>query len=268
MEAFGGQIEALDDHTRLAQAVARAPFHRGQLLADHDPRQGRRGLCSGVAFGDHPAGSEDRGAVAERLYLGQFVTDVEDRTALGRDLAQGLEQALDLLGGEYRGRLVHDQKLGVLQQTAGDFDALALADRQAVDAAIGVERQAVFGGDSPHPLGQRRHVAGPVPAEGDVFVDGHRLEQGEMLKHHADAELARGARVIDCDAFPVPQNVAGIRVQHAIDHLDQGALAGAVLAQQGVNLAGLHGKVHMVVGEHAGEPLGRAAHFDPRGHDP
>ena len=37
----------------------------------------------------------------------------------------------------------------------------------------------------------------------------------------------------------VPQDLAGIGRQNAIDHLDQRRLAGAVLAEQRVDLAGL-----------------------------
>ena len=40
----------------------------------------------------HLAAAQDRGAVAERFDLVQLVADVEDRAALGRELAQGLEQ--------------------------------------------------------------------------------------------------------------------------------------------------------------------------------
>ena len=97
----------------------------------------------GIAFAHDLAAAQDRGAVAQGFDLLQLVADVEDRAALGRELAEGLEQRVDLLRGQHRGRLVHDQELGALQQAADDLDPLALADREGVDLALGVERQAV-----------------------------------------------------------------------------------------------------------------------------
>ena len=61
----------------------------------------------------------------------QLVADVEDRAALGGQAAQGLEQPLDLLRRQHRGRLVHDQQRGILQQAADDLDALARPPRPA-----------------------------------------------------------------------------------------------------------------------------------------
>ena len=81
--------------------------------------------------------------VAQRPDLLELVADVEDRAALGRELAQRREQPLDLLRRQHRGRLVHDQQLRVLQQAADDLDPLPLADRERVHVARRVERQAV-----------------------------------------------------------------------------------------------------------------------------
>src|SRR3546814_4978225 len=73
-----------------------------------------------------------------------------------------------------------------------DLDALALADGEGVDVALGIERQAVGLADLAHPRGQRAAVLGLVQPERHVLQNRHRLEEREMLEHHADAEGARG----------------------------------------------------------------------------
>ena len=54
---------------------------------------------------------------------------------------------------------------------------------------------------------------------------------------------------------PPQPDLARVRLVHAGEHLDQGRLAGAVLADQGVHLAGVGGEVHAGQGMHAGEAL-------------
>ncbi len=130
-----------------APAMAR----RFQLGPDHQLRQMLGRLAPRIAFGDDPAQPHDRRPVAERLDLLQLVADVEDRAALLGQPAQGGEELRHLLRRQHRGRLVHDQQLGILQQAADDLDALALADREIMHAAVGIERQAIGLGDLDDP---------------------------------------------------------------------------------------------------------------------
>ena len=166
-----------------------------QLGADHHLAPCRaRSRRLGSQCADHLAAAQDRGAVAQRPDLVQLVADVEDRAALGRQPAQRLEQLLDLLRRQHRGRLVHDQQLRVLQQAAHDLDALALADRQRVHARA---RDRAAGRRRRHDLAMRLasavHVGDARRAPSAMFSEhGQRLEQREVLEHHADAERARG----------------------------------------------------------------------------
>ena len=50
-------------------------------------------------------------------------------------------------------------------------------------------------------------------------------------------EAARGGRVADCDLAPVPIELACSWLESAIDDLDQRGFAGAILAQERMNLA-------------------------------
>ncbi len=68
-----------------------------------------------------------------------------------------------------------------------------------------------------------------------------------MLEHHRDAQLARFLRVADLDFLAVPDDVAFIGPHRAVDHLHQRGLAGAVLAEHGVDLAGLDPQADLVV---------------------
>ena len=169
----------------------------------------------------------------------ELVADVEDRAALCRELAESGEQAFDLLRGQDGGRLVHDQELGVLKQAADDFDALTLADGQGVDFAPGVERQAVGFGYFDDAAVELPHVGLAFKAQGYVLQHGHAVEQREMLEHHADAETAGGVGIGEGDGLAVPYDLALVGVEHAVDDLDQRALAGAVLAEQRVDFSRL-----------------------------
>ncbi len=82
-----------------------------------------------------------------------------------------------------------------------------------------------------------------------------------MLVDHADVVVERIARRMERDAFAVEQNLALVRLVHAIENFHQRRFTRAVLAQQRVNLAGLHVEVDAIVGENAGKALGDAAHL-------
>ena len=263
---LGGQAQRVDRQPRFAQRTLCLAGHTGELVADHQLGHGARSLPLRVTFGDHPTLAQDGRALAQRLDLLKLVADVQDRATLGGELTQGREQPLHLLRGQHRGRLVHDQELRVLQQAAHDFDALALADGERVHVAARVERQAVSLGHLDDPGSERAQVTRIIHAERDVLEHGHRLEQREMLEHHADAEAARLLRAGDRDLAAVPADRARIGLEHAVDDLDQRALAGAVLAEQGMDLARQHRKPDVVVGEHAaGVAFANAAQLEPRG---
>ena len=59
----------------------------------------------------------------------------------------------------------------------------------------------------------------------------------------------------------VDQDLALVRLVHAVELAHQRAFAGAVLAQQGVHFAGVHIKIDMVVRQHARKALDDIAHF-------
>ena len=169
------------------------------------------------------------------------MADVQDGSPLGGKPPDGGKQDIDLLRRQHRGGLVHDQQLRVLQQAADDFHPLTLADGKGVHQPAGVEAEAVPVRHGADAFGQPGYPPRPVDTERDVLGNGQAAEQREMLEHHADTEASSDGRTGYLDGRALPQDFARIGVQHAVYDLDERALAGAVLPQQGVNLAGQKG---------------------------
>ncbi|WP_305807093.1 hypothetical protein, partial [Stenotrophomonas sp. YIM B06876] len=85
-----------------------------------------------------------------------------------------------------------------------------------------------------------------------------------MLEHHGDAQLPRLLRVAHLHRPAVEVHGALVGLDGAVDDLHQRGLAGAVLAQHGVDLARLHGQRDAAVGHHGGVALGDAGQLQPR----
>ena len=122
-------------------------------------------------------------------------------------------------------------------------------------AAVGIERQAIGRGDLDDPRLQ-------APAQRRI-VDGRarcsRRRSGLRTARNAGTpcrcRAAGRSRAGNADRLALPADLAGIGMQHAIDDLDQRALAGAVLAEQRMDLAGQDLEIDAVVGEAAREVL-------------
>ena len=256
------QVEAAYAQQRCAGARLAVTRFR-QVAADHHPRERRRGLLARIAIAGDAAVTKDRRAIAQRADLVELVADVEDAQAFRDDVAQRGEQSLDRLRRQHRRRLVHDEELRLLQQAAHDFHTLALANRHRVHVARRVERQSIGRRHVAHPRGQCGVDTHAVERERDVVDDAQCLEQREMLEHHADAELARARRIGDDDRPPFPADRSGIGMRDAVDDLHQRRLAGAVLAEHGVDLARHDGQADAIVGLNSWIPLADICQREP-----
>jgi KipI family sensor histidine kinase inhibitor len=79
------------------------------------------------------------------------------------------------------------------------------------------------------------------------------------------ATLAPGDRVRgtgQADLGPVEQDLAGIGPRQPVQDVHERRLAGAILAEQGVDLAGTHVEIDRIVGDDAGVSLRDAAHLE------
>jgi hypothetical protein len=82
--------------------------------------------------------------------------------------------------------------------------------------------------------------------------------------HHADAAIEGVARRAQADGLAAQNHLALIVGVHAGDDLHQRALAGAVFADQGVDLALFQGEIHALQRMHAAEALGDGPHLQDR----
>lgn len=65
----------------------------------------------------------------------------------------------------------------------------------------------------------------------------------------------------DGDGIAIDEDLAMIGLVDAVQHLQQGGLAGTILADEADNLALADGEAHIVQRLHAGKALGNAADF-------
>ena len=220
----------------------------GDVAADHHAGERSRRLPARIAGARHLAVAQHRRAVADALHLFQPVADIEHGAPFRLQFGEGLEQAVGLLRRQHRGRLVEDDEFGVLEKRPHDLDALALADGKVRDMGLRIERQAVG-------ARQRRRLVRHFgkrnagrQGQCDVLCDRQRLEQRKMLEDHADAKPAGGAGARNSHRLALPDDLAARRRKNAEQHLHQGGLAGAVLAEQGMGFTGLDGEVDAVAG--------------------
>ena len=104
----------------------------------------------------------------------------------------------------------------------------------------------------------RGRIARRLVPEEDVL--GHRkpVDEVELLVDGGDAERIAASGCRATTGSPLQRISPSSGLVRAGEHLDQGRLAGAVLAEQAVHLAGADVEVDAVQGRHAGEALHQA----------
>ncbi len=184
------------------------------------------------------------------------------------------EQALGLVIGEGGRRLVQDQHAGLLRQGAGDDHELLRGEierahrRPRIDGERELTQRALRRGVPGRRVDQAE--ARGLGMEIHVLRDAEIGRDIDLLRDQRDAgRLGRGdaART---ERLPVEADLAVIaagRVDAGKD-LDQGRLAGPVLAEQGDDLARLKGQLATVDRKDAREALGQGPrHQQWRGPD-
>ena len=196
-----GKREAAHRRARPRRRCACAVLQLRRLGADHQARQAGVGLLRRVDLAGHLAAAQHRAVMAQRADLVELVADVEDASSPRlASLRSVTKSVCDRLRRQHRGRLVEDQQLRARSSArarsrrAGARRPRACAPA-AADRRRGRTRAATLRMRSRH-LGQRERL---VEAQPDVLGRGQRVEQAEVLEHHADAERARLLRVADLD---------------------------------------------------------------------
>ena len=97
-------------------------------------------------------------------------------------------------------------------------------------------------------------------AEVDVLGDAEALDEVELLVDRRDPEVHRGLRVGEAHLLALPGDGALVGLVDPGEDLDEGRLAGAVLAEEAVHLAGADVEVHPAECDHSRETLHDVGH--------
>src|SRR5262249_6977253 len=84
--------------------------------------------------------AKDRHFVGNFEQLVHFMRDVDDAFALGLKGADDPEEMRNLALGQSRGRLVHDENVGIVRYGFGDLDHLPASDGKIADFGVRVDR--------------------------------------------------------------------------------------------------------------------------------
>ena len=104
-----------------------------------------------------------------------------------------------------------------------------------------------------------------LPAEDHVLADGEDRNQHEVLVDHADPVPNGVARPLHHDRLSVDHDLPGVGLDEAVQDIHQRALAGAILADKGVNLALADLQINLVIRHHAGKFFRDPPHLDGKG---
>ena len=254
-EPVDGQPNGSHLHRRsVGSQLDRATHHHvGKLLLG-----GRR--RSRLA-GDPPV-AHHGDPVGQGQHIIQLVGDEDQAHAVGGHGPQRDEQLIHLDRGEDGRRLVQDQESAVPVEGLHDLHPLSLPHRQLPHVSRRIHREPVPGRQLADPLRnptgvQQDAVVGQ--AKGHVLGDGQGGHQHEVLVDHRHPCPDGVGRRRDPARFPVQAHLARVGPVQPVQDLHERALAGSVLSQERVDLAGRDLQMDVVVGKHAGKPLG-----DPR----
>ena len=239
-----------------------------ERAADHHADQAVDAGLSHRHRADELAVAQHRGAVADRHHFVEPVGDVDDADAVSFKGPHEVEQAGDLGRRERRRRLVHDDEAGVDRQRPGDLDHLLVGDREIAHQPARVHLQAEPVERALGLAHRRRPVdeaAAPrFAADHHVLGDAERRDEVEFLVDGDDALRLRLVRRRKRHRRAVEDDFAGVGALRARQDLQQGRFAGAVFAEQRMDLARPHLERDLVERDDAGEALGDPSHAEER----
>ena len=209
---------------------------------------------------DEPPAAQHRDGIGHGEHFADLVQDQHHGHAHLLEPAYPFEQFLRSFGRKHGGRLVEDQQTRIRHQCPGDLDALQRFDRQVADMAAGLDADAER---IEMRLPARLQPAARVqPAFGSAelhgFGDGEGGRQRETLVHKLHTGAACVVDVSQRQGSAVDRHMAGIRLQQTGDGAGECGLAGAILADDGVNPPPLEGDIDVGEGHDIAEANGEA----------
>ena len=192
---------------------------------------------------DDRAAVENDQPVGDLVDVGEIVLDVDAGAPGFLDPSDEVEDLAHLGDGERHRRLVENDEVGIVVHGAADRDALALAAGEIRDRRIDGDADAAKA-DSPGQdiLGDllllldvdEAEAVGDLAADEEVPPERLFLGKRTILVDGLDGEIVGHADGIvrELDFLVANEDAAGGRREDAGHHLDQGRLAGAVVADQ------------------------------------
>ena len=205
---------------------------------------------------------EHRDVVRDLEDVAHVVGDEDHRQALIGQSPGQVEHLAGLGDAECGGRLVEHDELRIPQHRLGHRDRLALAaghrrDRQA-DVLQRRDREVIEHLARPGlhlRLVEAEETRVQLPAEVHVLDDVEVVGERQVLVDDLDAETGRLLGAGDGHRLPLPDQLALIDRVDPGDALDQGRLAGAVVADEGHDLAVGRAQVRATQGVDRAEAL-------------
>ncbi len=238
---------------------------RADELGDEVARRVGEDLGRCALLGDDAALLEDDDVVAEQEGFVDIVGDEHDRLAQfalqPQDLALefGPHQRVDGTEG-----LVHEQDVRVDREGARHPDALLLAAGELRRVAIRERRVEPDGLDERHGVSPRLRLRHALQArDGGDVVDHLAVRQQPGLLHDVPDAPAQLHRVGAGDVVAVDEDLSAGRVDHSVDHAQDGGLAAAGRPDEDDELARRDDQAEIVDSKRSvGELLRDSAKFD------
>ena len=140
--------------------------------------------------------------------------------------------------------------------------------RQRADLLVGQDVEAELADYRARPGAHRRMIeeaaGAELPTKEKILLDRQLRHQAEFLEHRTDPHHPRRVRLEANETAAAELELAGVGSEGASDDVDQGRFAGAVLAEQHVDLAGPEVEIDVVQCQHAREALGDSDHFEKK----
>ncbi len=222
--------------------------------------------CCGLALADELAVPQHGDAVTDGIDLIKKMRDEQNADTTSRELTHDAKQNVDFVRIEARGGFVQDQ------YARGHVDGPGNRDKVLHGHRIFAKWRADVDGEPEAPQKDSRvaaHFAVTyqseprwLPAKEQVFGNREIGQEIDLLIDSGDAELHCLLGVARHDFHAIDPDRPAIALNNPGDGLDQGRFAGAVLTQQGMNLAGIQRQVHSIKNALSQEALGQARDFE------
>src|SRR5579884_2082231 len=255
------ELPALEDEpgdARLVQEQRPRPLGIGRLqpvAAACAPQQ----LAQRPLVGD-AAAADDGDAVAELLHLGEQVARENDRDPLAGEPLDERAHVAHPRRVEAGRRLVQQEQPRRAQERGGDAEALPHPVRVAADAIVG----AVGEVDELEHLVDARAGAVAVEVGEQAQVAPARQVGVEPRPLDEPGDAVERPRALDERVASVQLDAARRRPDQAEHHPQRRRLAGAVRAEEAVDVAGVDGQVDLVHGDEVAVALEQGSRRDRR----